>query len=136
MILGEGPERPTLDSLVRTLGLDDVVSLPGWVSNPYPSMRAAAAYVLSSRWEGLPSVLIEAMYCGPPIVATDCLSGPREILEDGRHGRLVPVGVVETMAQAIDDALAGAIPRPAPESWRPYEQRTVVLRYLDVLVGP
>jgi glycosyltransferase involved in cell wall biosynthesis len=135
MILGEGPERQTLEALVRTLELDDSVSLPGWVSNPYPSMRAAAAYALSSRWEGLPSVLIEALYCGPAIVATDCLSGPREILQGGRHGRLVPVGDVEALAQAIDDALAGAIPRPAPESWRPYEQGTVVRRYLDLLVG-
>jgi len=135
MILGEGAERPTLEALVRTMGLDDVVALPGWVSNPYPFMRAAAAYVLSSRWEGLPSVLIEAMYCGAPIVATDCLSGPREILDGGRHGRLVPVGDVEALAEAIDDALGGAIPRPMPESWRPYEQRTVVRRYLDLLVG-
>lgn len=134
-ILGEGPERPALESLVRELRLDDAVSLPGWVANPYPWMRAAGAYVLSSRWEGLPSVLIEALYCGVPIVATDCVSGPREILAGGRHGKLVPVGDVDALAEAIDQALGGAVPPPGPESWQPYEQRTVVRRYLDVLVG-
>jgi glycosyltransferase involved in cell wall biosynthesis len=135
VILGEGPERPALESLVRELRLEDVVSLPGWVPNPYPLMRAAGVYVLSSRWEGLPSVVIEALYCGVPIVATDCLSGPREILADGRYGKLVPVGDVDELARAIDLALAGGVPPPGPESWRPYEQGTVVRRYLDVLVG-
>ena len=83
------------------LGLDGAAALPGWVQNPYPWMKGAGAYVLSSRWEGLPSVLIEALYCGVPIVATDCLSGPREILQDGRIGPLVPIGDAPGMAGAI-----------------------------------
>jgi glycosyltransferase involved in cell wall biosynthesis len=135
VILGEGPERRNLETLVAELGLDAAASLPGWVANPYPWMTRAGAYVLSSRWEGLPSVLIEALYCGVPIVATDCLSGPREILDDGEHGLLVPVGNVEELARGIESALAGHVQPPAPASWRPYEQEFVVRRYLDVLVG-
>jgi glycosyltransferase involved in cell wall biosynthesis len=70
-----------------------------------------------------------------PIVATDCLSGPREILDGGRHGRLVEVGDVDGLARAIRSALAGEVPAPASESWRPYEQDFVVSQYLEVLVG-
>ena len=135
VILGEGPERGRLRSLISELGLEDSAALPGWVENPYPWMAHAGTYVLSSRWEGLPSVLIEALYCGVPIVATDCVSGPREILEDGAHGLLVPVGNVDALARGIETALDGHVPAPAPASWAPYEQTTVVRRYLDVLVG-
>lgn len=135
VILGDGPERSMLESLISELGLDEVAALPGWVANPYPWMAHAGVYVLSSRWEGLPSVLIEALYCAVPIVATDCLSGPREILEGGEHGLLVSVGDVEALARGIESALAGDVPPPTAASWRPYEQESVVKSYLDVLVG-
>lgn len=135
LILGEGPERPNLESLARGLGLQGEVGLPGWVDNPYPFLRRGALFALSSRWEGLPGVLIEALFCGVPVVATDCPSGPREILEGGRHGRLVPVGDVDALARAIRQGLAGEIARPSPASWEPYEQEAVVTRYLDVLIG-
>ena len=133
LILGEGPERPVLRALADSLGVGADVDLPGWARNPYPYMRRAAAYVLSSRWEGLPSVLIEALFCGCPVIATDCPSGPREILEGGRHGALVPVGDAAALAGAIREALDGKIPRPTPASWEPYDQRTVARRYLEVL---
>ena len=135
VILGEGPERGSLEALIAELGLDAAAALPGWVQNPYPWMKGAGTYVLSSRWEGLPSVLIEALYCGVPIVATDCLSGPQEILDGGRHGLLVEVGDVDGLARGIGSALAGEVPAPESESWRPYEQEFVVSRYLEVLVG-
>ncbi|MGH2630441.1 MAG: glycosyltransferase, partial [Actinomycetota bacterium] len=135
LILGDGPERGHLEATVARLGLGESVGLPGWVTNPYPTMVRAGAFVLSSRWEGLPSVLIEALYCGVPVVATDCPSGPVEILEGGKHGRLVPVGDVEELARGMGSALDGEVPRPTEESWRPYEQDTVVDRYLSVLVG-
>jgi len=135
VILGEGPDRRMLESLASRLGLEEAVALPGWVANPYPWMANAGVYVLSSSWEGLPSVLIEALYCGVPIVATDCVSGPREILDGGEHGLLVPVGDVDALAAGIESALNGDVPPPAPSSWRPYEQESVVRRYLDVLVG-
>ena len=135
MILGDGPERASLEALVAERGVTGWVDLPGWISNPYPYMAHAGVFVLSSRWEGLPSVLIEALFCEVPVVATDCLSGPREILEGGRYGALVPVGDEEALAAAIETALAGELAPPPAESWEPYEQETVVRRYLEVLVG-
>jgi glycosyltransferase involved in cell wall biosynthesis len=101
MILGEGEERPKLEALVRELRLEEDVALPGFVENPYKYMKRAAVFVLSSRWEGFGMVLVEAMALGTPVIATDCPSGPAEILEDGRWGRLVPVGDVHRLAEAI-----------------------------------
>jgi len=135
LILGEGGERARLEALVADLGLGGAVDLPGWVLNPYPYMVRADAFVLSSRWEGLPSVLIEALFCGVPVIATDCPSGPMEILDGGRHGLLVPVGDADALSRGIESALTGKVPRPTEASWRPYEQETVVTRYLEVLVG-
>jgi glycosyltransferase involved in cell wall biosynthesis len=135
MILGEGVDRSMLEELVKKLGLEDDVALPGFVANPYAYMSRASLYVLSSRWEGLPTVLIEALYCGPPIVATDCPSGSKEILADGRHGSLVPVGDVAALAQAIEAGLAGKTPRPTEESWYPYSVEAVVDRYLGLLLN-
>ncbi|MDH4079717.1 MAG: glycosyltransferase [Nitrospira sp.] len=101
MILGEGGLRPQLEALVRQLGLKDDVALPGFVANAFAYMAHAAVFVFSSRWEGFGNVLVEAMACGTPVVSTDCPSGPREILEDGRWGRLVPVGDVDGLAGAM-----------------------------------
>lgn len=132
LILGEGEERPALEALVGELGLQGDVELPGFVINPYPYMSKARAFVLSSRWEGLPGVLIEAMFCGTRLVATDCPSGPREILRDGRYGLLVPVGNVEALSLAISTALRGILTPPPRESWRPFELDHVVEQYLDI----
>ena len=101
IILGEGELRPQLTALIQQLGIGDAVALPGFVKNPYPYLKAASAFVLSSRWEGLPTVLIEAMACGCPVIATDCPSGPREILERERYGILIPVGDVSALAEAM-----------------------------------
>ncbi|MCJ7782006.1 MAG: glycosyltransferase, partial [Acidimicrobiia bacterium] len=76
VILGDGPDREDLERLARELGVEGDVSMPGFVDNPFSYLRAASVFVLSSRWEGLPTVLIEALYCGVPVVATDCPSGP------------------------------------------------------------
>jgi glycosyltransferase involved in cell wall biosynthesis len=78
IILGEGPDRGDLEALVARLDLGDSVALHGFTDNPYAFFSRAAAFVLSSRWEGLPTVLIEALSCGAPIIATDCPSGPRD----------------------------------------------------------
>jgi glycosyltransferase involved in cell wall biosynthesis len=135
VILGEGRERPALETMVEQFGLVRDVSLPGFVDNPYAYMARAAVFVLSSKWEGLPTVLIEAMHCGAPVVSMDCPSGPREILQHGRYGRLVPVGDVAALADAIEATLDGTTPGPPLESWQPFELETVVNQYIDLLLG-
>lgn len=110
VVLGEGPERRKLTALAEQLGIARHIDMPGFRLNPFAFMSKASAFVLSSRYEGLGIVLIEAMACGAPVVSTDCRSGPREILEDGRWGRLVPVGDWHAMAEAILDTLENPIP--------------------------
>lgn len=91
IIVGEGNQRQRLEKLVENLGLSEVVDLPGFVGNPYSYMRAASLFVFSSLGdEGLPTVIIEALACQCDVVATDCPSGPAEILDNGTYGRLVP----------------------------------------------
>jgi glycosyltransferase involved in cell wall biosynthesis len=135
LILGEGSERPAIETLVSQLQLRDVVGVPGFVPNPYAYMTRAAAFVLSSRWEGLPGVLIEALYCGLPVVATDCPSGPREILAHGAYGTLVWPGDIDALAKGVDAVLAGGVFPAPPESWRPFELNTIVAQYLEILTG-
>jgi glycosyltransferase involved in cell wall biosynthesis len=105
MILGEGKERPYLEALVQELGLGENVALPGFVSNPYAYMARAAIFVLSSLFEGLPTVLIEAMAGGTKVVSTNCESGPAEILSNGQYGKLVAVGDIKGLAEAIISTL-------------------------------
>lgn len=101
VILGEGRLRPSLEALIRNLGLESSVKLPGFRNNPYPFYLSADVFVLSSSWEGFGVVIVEALACGTPVVSTDCPSGPAEILENGRFGRLVPVGDVDALTKAI-----------------------------------
>lgn len=104
LILGEEQlrgERARLLALARTLGVETDVQLPGHVKNPYPYLRHAAVFALSSTREGIANVVIEALSCGCPVVSTNCRYGPDEVLESGRYGRLVPVGDAEAMAVAI-----------------------------------
>lgn len=114
IIVGKGSQRTRLVELSKSLGLDEVVDFPGYVDNPYGFMEAASLFVMSSDYEGLPTVLIEALACGCSVVSTDCPYGPREILEDGAYGRLVPVGdpgaLAEGILQTLDD------PTPAERS--------------------
>jgi len=105
VVLGEGPERAPLDSLTRELGIDGDVSFAGHHPNPLSCMARAAVLAQASRFEGMPSALVEALACGCPVVATDCPSGPAEILADGRYGRLVPMGDTAALAEAIATTL-------------------------------
>ena len=101
IILGEGELRAELEVLTVNLGIANDVSMPGFVANPYTYMSKANAFVLSSLWEGLPTVLIEAMACGCPVISTNCPSGPREILEAGKYGELVPMANVQALSEAM-----------------------------------
>lgn len=111
MIVGEGGDRGRLEALVRELEVDGDVCLAGYTPNPYAYMGRAALVALTSHYEGLPNVLMEALACGVNVVSVDCRCGPHEILEDGKWGRLVPVGDDEALATAMRDALAA--PQPA-----------------------
>jgi glycosyltransferase involved in cell wall biosynthesis len=105
VIFGEGEKRRELETQIERLGLLEDVLLPGFISNPFPYVKAADCFVLSSKREGLPGSMIQALACGSTIVATDCDSGPREILEDGKYGVLVPVGDIKSLADAMKKAL-------------------------------
>ena len=105
VILGEGEERASLETKISNLKLEGAVQMPGFVSNPYAYLKHARLFVLSSQWEGLPAVLIEALGCGCPVVSTDCPSGPREILADGAFGTLVPMMDIKALALAMETAL-------------------------------
>jgi glycosyltransferase involved in cell wall biosynthesis len=133
LILGEGRDRPMLEALISELNLKEAVHMPGFVANPYAYMKYASLFVLSSIREGLPTVLIEALYCGVPVVATDCPTGPREILRNGELGRLVPMQDVPSLAEASVESF-GAKP-PSPETCQPYEVNTVVKGYLNLLMS-
>jgi len=109
MFVGEGSGRESLLKLARELGVAERVIFAGFHPDPTPFYMSADLFALSSDYEGFGNVLVEAMACGTPMVSTDCLSGPREILEGGKYGRLVPVGDIAAMANAIELALDNSI---------------------------
>ena len=119
---------------MRRLGLEADVELAGFVPNPFPYIRHARVFALSSRFEGLPTVLIEAMALGTRVVATDCPSGPAEILENGRWGRLVPVDDVPALAAALEDAITSPEwPVAGAEALEPWTPQVILRRWDEVL---
>ncbi|MCD6679532.1 MAG: glycosyltransferase [Burkholderiaceae bacterium] len=136
LILGEGALRPMLEELIARCKLTaDDVRMPGFVQNPFAYLARCSVFVLSSRWEGLPGVLIEALACGAPVVSTDCPSGPHEILEGGRWGSLVAVGDPDALAGAIAATLDTPRDR-LPDVRRraqDFEQERAVAAYLKLL---
>jgi glycosyltransferase involved in cell wall biosynthesis len=130
ILVGRGSKREDLLALADSLGIDDVVSLPGYVENAYAYMGHASVFALSSKYEGLPTVLIEALACECPIVATDCPSGPREILSNGEHGTLVPVGDVTALRDAILSTLEDPTdPETLTRRARDFSVETIVDQY-------
>ena len=135
VILGEGERREELERLAHTLGISERVSLPGFVDNPFALMARADTFVLSSRHEGLPGALIQAMACGCKVVSTDCPSGPSEILKGGKLAPLVAVGDDTKLAQAIAESLA--LPAANPELRTralDFSEEKIIPQYLEVLL--
>ncbi len=138
VILGEGPDRASLEALVRERGLSDSVHLPGAVTNPYAFLARATVFALSSRYEGLPGVVIEALACGTPIVAVNCPSGPDEILEGGRFGKLVPPDDVPALADGIesllgDEELRTRLSEAGPGRARDFSPERTIPRWEELL---
>jgi len=134
VILGDGRLRARLEARVAELGLQAHVAMPGFTPNPYAWMARADLFVLSSAWEGSPNVLTEALALGLPSVATDCPSGPREVLDGGRFGPLVPVGDAEAMADAMVATLANPLPGAVLKSAvAEYNQAASAAAYLVAL---
>lgn len=134
LILGEGEERPALQEQVELLGLTRDVDMPGFAPNPFAYMARSNLLALSSEWEGFAIVLTEALACGTPVVSTDCPSGPREILVDGKFGRLVPVGDVDALAVAMEATLDSPPPRALLLSRaQDFSVEHVADAYLDVM---
>ncbi|NPV57317.1 MAG: glycosyltransferase [Anaerolineae bacterium] len=133
VIFGEGEQRSALQMSIYRLNLADRIILPGQALAPFAYMARASVFVLSSNLEGLPNVLIQALASGCPVVSTDCPSGPREILDDGRFGKLVPVGDADAMAKAILGVLAGDHPMVDTAWLDQFRIGRVVDQYLAVL---
>ncbi|MEQ1531391.1 MAG: glycosyltransferase [Methylococcales bacterium] len=134
ILLGEGGHRADLENLIGELGLEDRVALPGFSSNPFPSMKMARVFVLSSLTEGLPGVLVQAMACGAFVISTDCPTGPREILEDGKWGALVPVQDAGALANEIVASLGEVKGRNARLRASFFDEKSALDQYLNVLL--
>lgn len=136
IILGEGRDRDMLLRLARDEGIAADVELPGFQENPYSWLARANLFVLSSAWEGSPNALTEAMALGVPVVSTDCRSGPRELLGEGRFGALVPVGDVQRLATEMSDALDNPLsPERLKRAVTEYAVGRSAGRYLDILMA-
>ena len=134
LILGEGPKRRELESEIRRLGIEEAVRMPGFVPNPYSYMANADLFVLSSVFEGSPNVLKEALALGTPVVATDCKSGPREILQNGKYGHLVSIRSPQELADAMKQVLENPPDRSLlPEAVSGYTLEASCRDYLEVL---
>ena len=134
LILGDGPLRSALQEKIDDGGLSESVQLIGYVNNPLQYFSRSDVFILSSHVEGLPNVLVEAMLCGCTPVATDCPTGPREVLQDGKYGYLVPVQNPDALAAAIEQALDCPIPRAQlEEAIAPFEENRVIDRHFKIL---
>jgi len=137
IVLGEGSQRSALESLIVELGLSTHVRLPGREANPYRFFRRASVFALSSHEEGLPNVLVEAMLSGATPVATDCPTGPREVLQDGAYGYLVqprdPASIADGLIAALDHPIA---PERLAEGIKRFTEAAVLARHSELLGMP
>lgn len=135
IILGEGPERGSLKELTCALGIEQFVDLPGFVPNPLPYFRKSDLFVLSSRREGLPNALIQALACSPRIVSTDCRTGPSEILCSGTHGVIVPPNDPEALAGGIEQALDQPPASVQTRNTERFQAIHIIPKYASLLLG-
>jgi glycosyltransferase involved in cell wall biosynthesis len=135
ILLGKGREQANLEARARELGIAEAVDMPGYVDNPYAWMAKADVFALSSAWEGFGNVVAEALAVGTAVVSTDCPSGPGEILEHGRYGRLVPVGDSQGLGRAIIQALREPLDYDPARASERFTSEFVAARYLDALLG-
>jgi glycosyltransferase involved in cell wall biosynthesis len=134
IILGEGEQRILIEREIKKNNLKDSVILPGFVRDPLRYMKHSSLFVLSSNWEGLPTVLVEALACGCPVVSTDCPSGPREILDEGKYGKLVPTNDSSALGNAILESLDSKIDREIlRRRAAEYSIEKVTDRYINIL---
>ncbi len=103
--MGDGPQKLQLEEMICKYNLKDNIRLIGYQNNPYPYMKMADLFILSSLWEGFGHVIVESMVCGTPVLATDCPHGPREILEDGKYGWLVNINDHHAMAKKLEELI-------------------------------
>lgn len=137
MILGRGRDRERLRATAHELGVGEAVEFPGFVTTPYPWLAQASLFVATPLWDVLGYALIEALAVGVPSVATDCPSGPREILDQGRYGPLVPVGDHEALASAMLATLRKPLPKATlQEAARPYEIESATTAFVRALKLP
>ncbi|MCC0177425.1 glycosyltransferase [Waterburya agarophytonicola K14] len=135
IILGEGELRSELEELANTLGVKDDIDLPGFADNPYGYMNRVTAFVLSSRYEGLPTALIEAMACGCSVVSTNCPSGPEEILAGGKYGYLVPIQDSKSLSEAMLNVLDKPTSRDTlQQRAKIFSTEQIVPQYLETLL--
>ena len=137
-ILGDGPKLDQLKKQACDLGIESKVAFPGFDKNPYKFMSACDVFVLSSNFEGMPGVLVQALASGAACVATDCPTGPNELIEHGENGFLVPVGNAEITAQRILDLLEEpklreSFKSKSPGSVQRFETQTAIESYFSFL---
>jgi len=138
-ILGKGALESHYRSIVSDMGLADNVCFAGFDKNPFKYMAASDVYVLSSRHEGMPGTLVQAMACGAACIATDCPTGPNELIVDGENGYLVKLGDHSAMAERMlrllgSDNLKSKFSKTAPLAVQKYSEKMGVMSYFDFLV--
>ena len=140
VLLGEGDQRARLEQQVTQLGLQQHVSLPGWVADVAGSLSRSELFVLPSRYEGFGNVVAEALACGVPVVTRDCPSGPGEIVRNEIDGLVVPANDLEGLEQALDrlmtdDALRSRFAARAPEVLDRFSEQKFLAQWDAVLDG-